>query len=423
MSDRLLPLKLSQYMDSDRHNLMATAEGRIFRNFLNLGVTNVAGRVLGFVAVVYLSRVLLPQGFGEISLALAIVSYALLLLNQGFNTYGAREVARDKSRSLELVNAIVTMRLVLSIIAFLLTVVAARLFVVDPEIRSLTILYAITLFCTALTLDWVFWGLERLSVVSIAQIVGSGVYVAGLLFFVRSQAEIYFVPLSNVAGVATTLSITNIFYRKRIAPFRFNFDFELWKGTLRASIPMGMSTVVISFYTYFNHILLGAMTTTRDVGIYSAAYKVFELVSIVALFTWQAFFPSMSQTFSSKTREQLQQLSERFVRVMLTFGVPIGLVCFLLADQIIEFLYGMKFLESTSVLKVLSINCVAVFFSVSFGNSLLAFNEERFFFLRNYGRSNCKYSACLPFDKASWTHRRCNKCSFSTDGYIDHNVW
>jgi O-antigen/teichoic acid export membrane protein len=357
---------------------MAAAEARIFRNFLNLGVANVGSRVLGFLTVMYLSRVLLPQGFGEISLAMAIVSYSTLLLNLGFDTYGAREVAKDKSKVAGLVNAIMTMRLLLSIVAFALTVVAAFIFIHDVEIRTLTILYGITLFCTALTLNWVFWGLEKLSVVSAAQILGSGIYLACAFFFIKERAGIYMVPLFYVLGMTATLSVTNIIYRKKIARFKFNFDWPLWKVALRDSIPMGMSIVVISFYSYFNYILLGTLATARDVGIYSAAYKILELVSIIAVLTWQAFFPSLSQTFT-ENREQLQQLGQRFVQVMLTVGLPVGLGCFVLADQIVVFIYGPGFSESTASLRVLSISCVGAYLSVSFGNSLLAFNHQRYY--------------------------------------------
>lgn len=353
---------------------------KILNNLVNLGFANIGSRILGFFAVMYLSRVLLPKGFGEISFAMAIISYSGLLINLGFNTYGAREIAKDGTKVVEIVNNIITMRFFLSIIAFLLTVCIAYLFIKNSEIRILTILYGVTLFCTALTLDWVFWGNEKLYVVSIAQILGSGIYLASIFFFIKKSGAIYLVPLFYVIGMAATQSVTNIYYRKKISPIKFNFNLASWKIMLHDSIPMGLSIIVISFYSYFNYIILGAMTTARDVGIFSAAYKFIELVSIIAVFTWQAFFPSLSQVFNNQKSDQLQQLGQRFVQVMLTFGFPIGVGCFLLAEQIITFIYGTQFLDSTPLLRVLSISCAGVFFSVSFGNTLLALNQQRYYF-------------------------------------------
>ena len=69
---------------------------RILKNFLSLTTANIISRLISFVTIAYLARVLNASGFGQICFAQAIIAYFALLSNLGLTTFGVREVARDK---------------------------------------------------------------------------------------------------------------------------------------------------------------------------------------------------------------------------------------------------------------------------------------------------------------------------------------
>lgn len=61
---------------------MNTAQ-RIIKNTVSLLTGSVIARLLGFVVIVYLARILGPGSFGKISFVMAIVTYFILIADVG----------------------------------------------------------------------------------------------------------------------------------------------------------------------------------------------------------------------------------------------------------------------------------------------------------------------------------------------------
>jgi len=88
------------------------------RNFLALFLSDIIGRLLGFLATVYIARLLGAQGLGLLSYGAAFLTYALLFVNPGLTTIGAREIAKDTSRQM-IIADILGLRLVLTFVVFI----------------------------------------------------------------------------------------------------------------------------------------------------------------------------------------------------------------------------------------------------------------------------------------------------------------
>jgi len=69
---------------------------KVSRNVLSIFFSDGVTRIIGFVATVYIARVLVVEGFGLINYGLAFISYALLFANPGLTIIGAREVDVDR---------------------------------------------------------------------------------------------------------------------------------------------------------------------------------------------------------------------------------------------------------------------------------------------------------------------------------------
>ncbi|MHB8853951.1 MAG: oligosaccharide flippase family protein [Ignavibacteriaceae bacterium] len=70
---------------------------QILRNLISLTSAEVISKIVGLITAAYLGRVLKPEGFGILGFATAFVSYFLLIGNFGLDTYGTREIAKDKN--------------------------------------------------------------------------------------------------------------------------------------------------------------------------------------------------------------------------------------------------------------------------------------------------------------------------------------
>jgi O-antigen/teichoic acid export membrane protein len=67
----------------------------LFKNFLSLSGAEVVTKIATFAAFAYLARLLGPAGFGYVEWAGTVLMCSSLIVDQGFSSYGAREIAKS----------------------------------------------------------------------------------------------------------------------------------------------------------------------------------------------------------------------------------------------------------------------------------------------------------------------------------------
>ncbi len=349
---------------------------RILKNFLSLTVANLISRLIGFVTIAYLARVLDVSGFGQISFAQAIIAYFTLLSNLGLKTFGVRELARDKAHIKKYVNNILTLRIVLAIMSFGLLLVFLTFINKPADYKALIAFYGLSLFPLALSLDWVFQGIERMEFIALANITRSLAY-AGLVFlFINSSSKVLSVPF--FALVASFIMITPLIYSfvKNYGWFSFSFNWPIWKLFLTKALPMGFSSIMIQIYYNLDTIMLGFMKGDNVVGWYNAAYKIIFFILPLSGILIQSIFPLMSKYYK-ESREKLSLLVNTSAKLLTSVAIPLGIGGTILAKPIMNLIYGPQYENGVIAFQILIWTVAVIFISVNFGNSLMACDGER----------------------------------------------
>jgi len=349
---------------------------RILKNFLFLSFAEVITKVLGFVALAYLARVLGAEGFGKLGFATAILGYFGLLVNLGLNTLGAREVARNKEEAYRYVNNTLALRTVASITAFGLLAIFVCFIPKPLEVKKLILFSGLGLFTSAFVIEWVFQGIERMELIAIARVAKWLIYVGGVFWAVKSPVQILEIPFIRVGSEIVAVGILLLIYRRIFGSVKLEFNLKFWKQILRRSLPMGFSIIMITIYVNFDKLMLGLMQNMEVVGWYDAAYKIVVLVGTLPSLVLSVFFPMLSSCYS-KNRNRLSRIANKYVTVMLTLGIPMGFGGTVLAPQIIRFIYGAGFEKAVLPLQILAWNITMIFINMAYGNPLLAWNKEK----------------------------------------------
>ena len=98
--------------------------------------------------------------------------------------------------------------------------------------------------------------------------------------------------------------------------------------------------------------MLSMMKGDASVGLYSAAYKLSEPLSLIPSALVISLFPIMSASFKS-SREELIKTYRLGIKYILIIMLPIAMGTTLLADKIIFWIYGMEFSGSVTALQIL----------------------------------------------------------------------
>src|SRR5262249_20165853 len=141
---------------------------RLTLNFVVLSGAELLSKAAGALAFAYLARVLGPATFGQLEFAIAIVFFFTLVVDTGLSAYAAREVARDHAAWPRLVIHVTLLRGALAAVSFALLATAAAVLDQPPVVRSLLLVYGVTLFGLPGVLAWLFQGREMMRFVAMA---------------------------------------------------------------------------------------------------------------------------------------------------------------------------------------------------------------------------------------------------------------
>lgn len=348
----------------------------VSKNFLSLIIADFFNNALAFLAIAYLARVLKADGFGKIQFAQAIMVYFLLVVNQGLSTFGVREIARGRMNVKTYTDHILTIRLFLSLVSYILLALFVLCINQSPEIKKLLLIYGFSLFTFSFTLDWVFQGIEKMEYVALGRIINQIIYVSGLFLLVKNWDQFLRVPAIRVVAAMLGAIILGYIFIKRYGAIKLSYDLEVWREILKQSIPMGISLIVIQLYYSLDTVILGFMKGVTVVGWYNAAYKIVLLFIGFATLFGTAIFPVLSRCYK-ESLDQFRKFVLRFSRLTIFFGLPIAVGGTILSDQIIQFVYGSAYQPSVLPLQILIWSVFTVYFNCSFAFCLLASDRQK----------------------------------------------
>lgn len=351
-------------------------QDRITLNLFSLTTAEIAKRLLGFITIAYLGRVLDANGFGIIGFASALISYFILFVDFGFNTLAVRDVAKDRTLLNKYVNNIIPIRLSLAILFSLILTAFLLLSDKNLETKYVVLITSIGLFSNAVALNWVFQAVEKMKYIATRQIISGLLSLIGVMLFVHSQNDL--IP----AAVILTLSafIGNLWfipaYKKLYGKIKLEFSFDFWKELCRKSFPLAYASIMIGIYYNLDMVMLGYMKPEEDVGIYNAAYKIFLLGILPLQLIFNSFFPQLSQVGLANT-PVFKSTIKNYAKFIIGSGIISGIFLLSFPERIMLLVFGGKYLASAVPLSILAMNVIVVSINVFLGNPMIAWGKQK----------------------------------------------
>jgi O-antigen/teichoic acid export membrane protein len=351
-------------------------KSKIASNLLSLTSAEISSRVLGFLTLVYLGRILDISSFGVLGFATAFVSYFILVVNFGFSTYGTREIAKDQSRVSKFVNNIFSIRILLAIFLNLLLILLMFFSGKSTAIKTVVLLTGLNLFTNAISLNWVFQAVEKMRYIAMRQVLSGLLSLIGAIIFVHSKTDVV------IAALILSLSalLGNIWfipiYQKMFAKIKPEYSIEFWKELFRESFPLAFASIMIGIYYNLDMVMLGYMKPESDVGIYNAAYKIFLLGIVPFQLIFSAFFPMLSRIGLNNSKE-LKDTMKNYAAMIIGSGIVTGIVLLFFSERIVLLIFGEKYLASSLPLSILAMNAIVISFNVFLGNPMMAWGKQK----------------------------------------------
>ena len=316
----------------------------VFLSFVRLATGELFGRIATFALFVYVSRHFGVQILGIVALAQTVASYVMELSDQGLKLIGARILARNKELVSYVVPFVLKRRVVLTAGAVALGALYAVIGPVPQEARICVLAFDFAAVPYAFALDWVAWGLGHFGALSLWRGGVSVAYVGLAIAAMRLTMR----PIASISGANILSAFLGAVFLWIIWKLRWSrlpgqrpSDSLLTTAAeeLRPTrvFALGLSNLLNMVFMNADILLLGAMTTTNEVGRYSAACKPLYVILTGFWLLTDALYPHLAKLEAGARAHSVLLLVLAGLAVLASAA---ALALGLLAPQILTLIYG-----------------------------------------------------------------------------------
>lgn len=309
--------------------------------------------IFPLITSAYVSRVLMPEGIGEVAYAQNIVSYFVLLASMGIPTYGIREIARCKEDVLTRSKIFLEL-FILNFISTIFCIITYLLLVVNVEVLQenfqLYLIVGLFLFFNLFNVDWFYQGIESYSYITLRSIFVKIIMIIAIFFFVKTKEDtlVYAFILALANGGNNLLNIINC--RKYI---KLKFRCLEFKRHFKPIAFLLICVISSEFYSKTDITMLGIYFSNEIVGYYSNAQKMINIVVTFVTAITSVFLPRLS-FYYKRDKNKFSELVNRGFDIICFISIPSAVGIFMIAPEVIYILFGESFFPSVATVRILS---------------------------------------------------------------------
>ncbi|MCH9030148.1 MAG: flippase [Bacteroidetes bacterium] len=345
----------------------------LIQNFTSLSILQIANYLFPLIVLPYVVRILGPAKYGLINFAAAFIAYFSLMCDYGFSLSGTKEISiirDDKEKLSRTFSTIITIKLLLSVVSFLLFILIVYFI---PFFKNNWEVYVLSygfVIGGVLFPGWFYQGIERMKYITIIQVFVRSIATVLIFMLVNEENDYLLLVLLNssaqiLIGVAG-LIVAGIKFKIK---FRLP-SFEEIKSQLKSGWNIFQSMIAINIYTTSNTFILGLFASETIVGYYAAADKIRMAFQGVQSVLAQTVFPHVN-SLAKESYEKFILFIKIFLKLEVTIGFLVSLLLFIFSPQLVKLLLGEKFVTSGELLRIISVLPVLISLSNIFGIQIM----------------------------------------------------
>lgn len=343
------------------HGPAGRAAARAVGNTLVRAVAEVVGKFASLALIAVLAREEGPAGLGIFIFALAWCELSITPIEMGFDRYFLRRVAADNGALERLFANVIAIKLARAVPVITVSWTLVLLTVPSPTTR--TAIFALTvgvlLESFAYTLTNAFNALERGGLVAgtllTQRFLGAGLGISALLlgYGVETVAVTYALGAAARVCVGLWLLATRVRWPgvHLSRPERLDLRRNSFAFATQDLFSVGIARA--------DAVLLSALATTVVVGLYGAAYRLLEATLFITSALTGAF-AAMFTYLDEDSDPPIRPVFERAVKATLALLAPFAVALAVLAEPVLNALFGEGFETAAPALRVLAAAVVAL---------------------------------------------------------------
>jgi O-antigen/teichoic acid export membrane protein len=370
-------------------NVSILAE-RMGMNVLWLVVSRISSQALAALLIILVARRLGQSGLGQYAFVTAVVFVGNTITTFGLDTLLICQIGSTRRTDSPLLGAALWLQLALSLVFILvMSLSAGYLLNKSPETLLSLRIYSLSLIPLAFytIFSAALRAFERMDLLFLLNLISALIQAGGGIMLLATGGGLLALMIyllasqSLVAWVATTVCVRHL----PGFSFQWKVPLDVFTQLIQRSWPLALLTGLAILYQRMGILLLGVISTDGVTGWFAAAARVVEALKIVHYAFLGALFPILAQ-IAYQDRPEVRKADEsRFLTIfqrdslhfLVGLSLLIAVAVTLLADPLIQLLFGPNFGASVPALKILVWSLIPYAYSAKKSLELVTQGDER----------------------------------------------
>jgi O-antigen/teichoic acid export membrane protein len=310
-----------------------------------------------------------------------IISYGqnyIIIAALGMPVYATREIAKvgnDKAKLSKLFFELLTIHLCFTMFLMIIYVASIYTYAEFKDYKDLAFWGASLILFNVFNIEWLFTAVNNFKYITIRSLLIRALSIVATILLVKKKDDfsIYFI-IQACTVLATVLM--DVHYARNFITTKVAYTLKGILPHVKSIFILGIYMVLTSIYSVLPTTLLGFLSTKSAVGYYYGANRIIRMVISIFTSLIKVLFPRLNLVLETQGEAEYLALVDKSLNIVVSVGIPITFLVFLLAHPLVMLLAGKNFTNSILVIQIMSPIIIIVAFAQVFVLLILSVNRK-----------------------------------------------
>ena len=305
--------------------------------------------VLPVITTPYITRVFSSNDLGSYGYYNSIVTYFILLATLGVANYGTKEISGHRNNVQKTFWGIYSLQVLATCLAIVLYVIVC--FLIPSMNNLIAYILGFSLLSRGLDISWLFQGMEDFKKITVRNTMVKLLGVASIFLFVKKPSDLYLYIILLVGY--DLLGQLSMWLPAREHIGKPHLDLVYAKQHIKPVVLLFLPQIAISLYITLDRTMLGALSSTKDVGIYDQALKLLNILLTLVTSLGSVMLPRVSNLLSSGNQKAVNKLHEMSFLVYNLVIFPMIAGILIVNKDFVNFFLGQDFQDARYAIAIM----------------------------------------------------------------------
>ncbi len=357
-----------------------STEQTVAKNTVWLSISNFGGRLLKAVVIIYAARVLGTSSWGIFSYAVTLAGFFTLFVDPGINAMLMREGAKKSGdEQMSFLSTTLYIKLALALLCVVFILLVGPYFTTLPGAKLLLPVVALIIVGDALRefFSSFIRAREKMELeTGIFMFTNLAIVVIGFAVLVVSPTAIGF-GWAYAAGTTIGAIAALVMLRPYLSKVLSGFSSKLVLPILSSAWPFAVTGALGALLTNADILIISWLLTASDVGIYSSAIRIIQLLYLIPTVIVQYSVIPVFGRLAVKDKAKFREALERITTFIFAMSLPLAIGGAILGTRIMTLVFGGAYSSGGLSLTILMIAMIVDYPAAIISSAIFAFDHQK----------------------------------------------